>query len=151
MARRTEIVTVVNRTSAPIQYMYDAAEHILQPGENAIPVQHVRFARTQNIVMGSENPLNPAQYVSLIGVKAAPGKKQIDDITKIEFVVDDKRRIHAMFEDGTTMPVGIERIDRSRLGQELQNVVIERNRIPLRSFEVERTSLHDSAAGAIGG
>lgn len=145
MAATGNIVCVVNRTEAPLSYMHDGREHVLQPGENHISSFEVEFARTQNIVMGSENPLNPAFYISLVGVKGR------DDCSHIVFTKDDKNAVHAMFEDGSTLPVGIERIDRREFGTELQNVTIERNRIPLRRFEVERTALNDGAAGAIGG
>lgn len=149
--RRQESVIVVNRTSVPISYMFDGAQYVLEPGENAIPIEHVEFAKTQNVVMGTENPLNPAQYVSLVGVKARDPKKQKDAIGMIEFVKRDNGQVEVLFEDGSTIPLGIERIDRKHYGADLQNVVIERNRIPLRRYDVEGMRLNDAAAGAIGG
>ena len=139
-----KIVCVVNRSEAPISYMHNGVQTTLVPGENHIDMFEVEHAKTQNIVMGSEDPLNPSYYISLVGVK---GK---DDCSPILFTADEKKMIHALFEDGTSMPVGIERIDRRQLGDALQNVVIERNKIPLRRFEVERAHMHDAAAGAIG-
>jgi len=149
--RRQESVIVVNRTSVPIAYMFDGAQYMLDPGENAIPIEHVEFAKTQNIVMGTENPLNPSQYVSLVGLKAKPGQKQRDDLSQIEFIKKDSGAVEVLFEDGSTIPLGIERIDRKYYGADLQNVVIERNRIPLRRYEIERTRLNDAGSGAIGG
>lgn len=147
---RDNIVCVVNRTEAPINYMYDGVQSILQPGENYIRECEVQKARTQNIVMGTEDPLNPSRFISLVGVKAKDPKKQKDDISPITFAKDAQKRVHALMEDGRDILVGIERIDRSQLGEELQGAVV-RNNIPLRRFEVDQSDFHDAGAGALGG
>jgi hypothetical protein len=141
---RSNITIVVNRTEAPVSYMYNGDIKELAPGENAIPEVEVEFAKTQNIVMGTEDPLNPAVYTSLIGRK---GK---DDCSAISFIQDENRQVHAMFEDGTSLPVGIERIDRRQLGEGLQGTIVK-NRIPVRRHEVERAHFSDAAAGSVGG
>jgi hypothetical protein len=80
-----ESVTMVNRTSRPLNVRYDGEDMTLQPGENpGFPRVAVPFARNQNPLMGSKHPINPRKFISLVGVKAAPGQKQVDDITPID-------------------------------------------------------------------
>lgn len=147
---RDNIICVVNRTEAPIEYVFNGVQCVLEPGENHIRACEVEKAKTQNIVMGTEDPGNPSNFISLVGIKAKDPKKQRDDISPIVFQKDEQKRVHALFEDGTDVIVGIERIDRRQLGQELQGAIV-RNRIPLRRSEIDMASINDAGAGALGG
>lgn len=79
-----DAVTLVNRTSRVLNVRYDGEDIQLQPGENpGFPRPAVGFAKRQNKLMGSQHPLNPMRFISLVGVKAKAGEKQADDITPI--------------------------------------------------------------------
>lgn len=71
-------VTLINRTDRVLNVRYDGEDIQLQPGENpGFPQLAVGFAKRQNKLMGSQHPLNPMRFISLVGVK---GK---DDCTPI--------------------------------------------------------------------
>lgn len=68
-------VTIVNRTVGAGKFervltvRYDGEEVYLKPGENvSFPKVAVPYAIKQNILMGSRNPRDPRQFISLIGV-----------------------------------------------------------------------------------
>ena len=72
-------VTLVNRTNRDLTVRYDGEDTTIHPGENpGFPSVAAPFAKRQNPLGGSRHPLNPVQYISLIGVK---GTK--DDCTPI--------------------------------------------------------------------
>lgn len=126
MSRDTEgdLVEVVNRTSKSLDYMFNGRQRVLKPGVNQIPAAHVEKARTQNVIMGTEDPLRPAIFDSYI---ACPTLIPDDDISPVEMPEKSKRRN--------------ERIDRSLLGPEaqaIQTVTDTRRR-------VERQDYRDSA------
>lgn len=80
-----DAVTLVNRTSRPLNVRYDGEDITLQPGENpGFPKVAVEFAKRQNPLMGSKHPNDPRRFIVLVGVKAAEGQKQKDDITPID-------------------------------------------------------------------
>jgi len=90
-----QMVEVVNRTSKTLNLRFDGQDMELvpnytpegepiNPGGNMIPVQTVGHAKSQNVLMGSEDPQNPSEYVVLVGLRAKPGQKQRDDITHLE-------------------------------------------------------------------
>jgi hypothetical protein len=84
MAIFGETVTLVNRTSKVLNARFDGRDQTIQPGENpGFPKIAVAYAKSQNVLMGSEDPENPSpsgmEY--LVGVKATP---QRDDISPIE-------------------------------------------------------------------
>lgn len=84
-------VTLINRTSRILTVRYDGEDIQLQPGENpGFPAIAVPFARKQNPLMGSKHPVNPLKYISLVGVKAKPGEKQVDAIEVIPDEVLEK-------------------------------------------------------------
>lgn len=144
---RANTVTLVNRTEAPLEYMFNGTIHILDVGENpGVPAAEIEFALTQNIVMGTEDALNPTDFISLVGIK---GHKKFD-CSPIVFVQEGRVR-YALFENGEKVQVGIERMNRANLGEDLQNPVIKRNNIPLRRYEIEGSKLHDAVAGSVGG
>ncbi len=63
-------VTLINRTKRPLTVRYDGEEITLQPGENAgFPAVAVPYAKAQNPLMGSKSVINPAKFISLVGVK----------------------------------------------------------------------------------
>lgn len=122
----SQIVCVVNRTDRLLSYTKGGSQRTLTPGENHIPATHVRFALTQNVLMGSENPLNPMQFMSLIGVK---GNEKKYPCTPIVFAMDEARKPVAMFEgpNGETMTVFLksERFDRSKLPNKKARQAVE--------------------------
>lgn len=90
-----EQIEIVNRTSKRLNVRYDGQDIELLPNydesgkrlpdvHNVIPTITVPYAKSQNVQMGSEDPLDPSEYVVLVGVKAKPGQKQKDDISFLE-------------------------------------------------------------------
>lgn len=77
------IVCVVNRTPFELTYVKNGRQYSLQPGENWVNSDHVRFAKGQNPVRGSKDPQN-LSFESLVGLKAAKGEKQKDDLSEID-------------------------------------------------------------------
>lgn len=78
-------VTIINRTigagsmERDLNVRYDGEDIVLKPGENhGFPKIAVPYARKQNPLMGSKHPINPAIYISLVGVKDSK-----DDVTPI--------------------------------------------------------------------
>ncbi len=70
-----ESVTLVNRTIGAgkheriLTVRYDGEEVYLKPGENTgFPKIAAPYAIKQNILMGSRNPRDPRQFISLIGI-----------------------------------------------------------------------------------
>jgi len=91
-------VTLVNRTSDPLNVRYDGEDITLQPGENpGFPLVAVGYAKRQNPLMGSKHPINLNKYISLVGVK---GTK--DDVTPIPQEVLDRaaRKMEVIDRDG---------------------------------------------------
>lgn len=71
-------VTLVNRTTRQLAVRYDGEDILLAPGENpGFPKEAAPYARKQNILKGSQHPINPGKYISLVGVKGQ------DDCTPI--------------------------------------------------------------------
>jgi len=77
------IVCLVNRTPHVLSYVKDGREYDLQPGENWVNSDQVRFAKAQNAVRGSRNPMD-LSFESLVGLKAGKGEKQLDDLSPID-------------------------------------------------------------------
>ena len=63
---------------------YDKEGNLLPDVHNTIPTITVPYAKSQNVQMGSEDPLDPTDYVVLVGVVAKPGQSQKDDISFCE-------------------------------------------------------------------
>lgn len=87
-----DVVEVVNRTSKSLGVRYDGQDMTLKPNydkdgkflkgvHNFVPRIVIPYARNQNIIMGSEDAIDPSDYQSLIGVVAADNAKQKDDLT----------------------------------------------------------------------
>lgn len=90
-----EMSEVVNRTSKMLPCRFDGQDMELQPNydekgvrlkdvHNMIPTIAVPYAKSQNVLMGSEDPLNPSDYTELIGAIAKKGNRQKDDISFLE-------------------------------------------------------------------
>lgn len=95
-----EIVTVVNRSSHPLTATFNGKHYVLQPGENKYPLVVAFAARRQNPRMGSEHPMNPNRFDSLVGIV-----EHGDPITPLE------------------QSDAIERMDRSKLAANLQGTI----------------------------
>lgn len=86
---------VINRTSKKLHVRYDGQDVELLPnytdeGEriadvhNMIPTVCVPYAKSQNVLMGSEDPFDPSEFEVLVGLVAKTGQKQKDDISFCE-------------------------------------------------------------------
>ena len=75
-----EQVEIINRTSGKLAVRFDGQEIELKPNytaegkplkdvHNMIPTIVVPYARSQCVLMGSEDPLDPSLWESLVGVK----------------------------------------------------------------------------------
>lgn len=62
-----EFVQLVNRSKSPLSVTYDGRRYVLAPGTNTVPSFLVGPAKRQNRVMGTEDPLNPLDFQSLVG------------------------------------------------------------------------------------
>lgn len=92
-----EQTEVVNRTSKKLSVRFDGQDIELEPNytedgalipdvHNMIPSITVPYAKSQNVLMGSEDPLDPSDYEVLIGRVANKKKneKQVDDLSFCE-------------------------------------------------------------------
>jgi hypothetical protein len=110
-----ETVELVNRTSKPLEVIYDGQRTILEPNydeagvrqadvHNMLPKIVIPYALNQNVVMGSEDAVDPSHFESLVGVvynKKKDGKRhswhdctfkeQTDKLTRtpLENVLED--------------------------------------------------------------
>ena len=109
-----EQTEVINRTSKVLHVRFDGQDIELQPNydakgnllpdvRNMIPTITVPYAKSQNVLMGSEAAMDPTDYEVLVGVKAAkPGAKQKDDITFCEQSNEPTRvRLEEYLDDPT--------------------------------------------------
>lgn len=80
-----EMITIVNRTPITLTVCFDGQTTNVPPGESPLPALVVGYAKNQNPIMGSADPLNPslsgARY--LIGVKGT--KDNCELLTKEEW------------------------------------------------------------------
>ncbi len=80
-----DFVTIINRTSKPLEYQMDGRIFELKPGPNERPFEHVRYAKSQNPLMGSADKYS-IQIGSLVGHRWELGGKTEgrDDISPVE-------------------------------------------------------------------
>ncbi len=79
-----DLVTVVNRTPIPLTVRFDGQEIVIPIGESPVPALTIPYAKNQNPIMGSQDPLNP----SLSGARYLLGVKGVDNckpLTKEEW------------------------------------------------------------------
>ncbi len=124
---------VVNRTTKPLNYTYDGVPGILRPGyrrdggkiapagrNGEILITHLPFsiaemARRQNVVMGTENPYDPADVQYLVGIAVRdPETNALSPAARWPF-----NRIDYMEQGDAT-----ERLDRSLLLAKDQGAVV---------------------------
>jgi hypothetical protein len=90
-----EMTEVVNRTSKKLSVRFDGQDVEILPnytdkGErisdvrNMLPTVVVPYAKSQNVLMGSEDPLDPSEFEVLVGAVAKKGRPQKDDISFLE-------------------------------------------------------------------
>lgn len=76
-----EMEEVINRTNEPLNVRFDGQDTVLDPNydaegkfladvHNIIPKICVPYAKSQNILNGSEDPEDPSDYVELVAVLA---------------------------------------------------------------------------------
>ncbi len=61
-----EIVRVFNRSDAPLDVMWSGRQWVLKPGENVIDLALIGHAKRQHRIMGTEDPMNPLDFESLV-------------------------------------------------------------------------------------
>lgn len=71
-------VTVVNRSSKPLEAIWDGVRYQIPVGESSLPERIAEVARRQNPQMGTEDPYS-MRVTSLIAIK-----EQGDDIFPLE-------------------------------------------------------------------
>lgn len=85
-----ESVTLINRTSRILAVRYDGEEIELLPGENpGFPAIAVAYAKVQNKLRGSLNPINPYKFICLVGVKGS--KDDLSPITDETMALADQK------------------------------------------------------------
>ncbi len=108
---RGNILCLINRTSHQLKYTKDGRDYTLEPGENYVNSDHVRFARVQNPIMGTRDPYT-LQSQFLVGIKGKDDCSEIPD------------EVLAMLPK--------EVLDRSLMPGDLQKVVERRTGFPTR-------------------
>lgn len=115
-----DFVHVHNRTKRPREVRYDGQTGIIPPYPASIPMSKIAADRAivQNRIPGTENPFDPTDFQSYIGVAEWEAKAPITPIDEV--------------------PAG-EALDRSLLSPDLQNVRTVNHGRP----RIERTSFND--------
>lgn len=92
-------VTLVNRTSRPLNCRYDGEDIVLPPGEiPGFPKIAVPYAKKQNPLMGSKHPSNPTKYICLVGVKGT--KDDVSPISDATMAIADGK-LEVLDRDGS--------------------------------------------------
>lgn len=115
-----DFVTVINRTSKPLEVRYDGQTGIIPPYPAKTPMSRIAADRAivQNRIPGTENPYDPADFQSYVGVVEWADRAPIDPV---DIVAKG------------------EAIDRSQLPPHLQNVQLVTHGRP----KVERSAISD--------
>ena len=75
-----DIVTLVNRTSKPLEGCFDGQRYVIGPrGEKAMMANAAEQIKRQNPLMGSEDPSDPRSPIFLAGIK-----EWDDDVSLLE-------------------------------------------------------------------
>ena len=125
-----EQVELVNRTSKVLHLRFDGQDVELQPNydvdgallpdvHNMVPTITAPYAKSQNVLMGSEDPFDPSEYIVLVGVKVKKGQKQKDDISYCEQSNELTRVKLADYlgDDPTIKEIKVGRMPRARRGE----------------------------------
>ena len=90
-----EQTEVINRTSKKLNVRFDGQDMTIEPNydsegnflidvHNVIPTVAVQYAKNQNVLMGSEDPLDPSAFEVLVAVFSKKGQRQRDDFSFCE-------------------------------------------------------------------
>lgn len=79
-----EIAQLFNRTKKDLSVMYDGRRFILKPGLNAVPAEIVPHAKRQCRIMGTEDPTNPLDFETLVGVPDVDDCSPTEQSKKVE-------------------------------------------------------------------
>lgn len=96
-----EVVNLVNRTLRPLTVRFDGRTRVLQPGNNAITSEWVRYAKLQNPRMGSFAP-GTLDGDYLCGVEGVDETDMIDEAENPSVERFDRRQEAAL---GNTVTV----------------------------------------------
>lgn len=133
-----DAVNLFNRTQRQLAVRYDGEDILLDPGDNpGFPRVAVPYARKQNVLMGSQHPINPVKFISLVGVKVEQGEKQLDDISPIT---------EAQIVEGEQK---LERVDRS--GDIWGEPMEKRQLLRKRGFDAYEAQIEGGSIGDFGG
>ena len=113
-----ENTEVINRTSKVLSVRFDGQDMDLKPNyaldgtflpevHNMIPSITVEYAKSQNILMGSEDPLDPSDWQTLVAAIAKPGRPQKDDISFLEQSSEPTRVKLADYLDDPTAKITV--------------------------------------------
>lgn len=113
-----EQIEIVNRTSKKLNVRFDGQDIELEPNydaegkrlkevRNMIPLVAAPYAKSQNVLMGSEHPIDPSEWETLVGVIAKKGQKQKDDISYCEQSDAVSRVVLEEYLDDPTLKVQV--------------------------------------------
>jgi hypothetical protein len=100
-----ETVTLINRTSQPLNCTFDGATIPIAPGKNyGFPAIAVSYAKGQNPLRGSRHPYSPNLFQSLVGVEGT--KDPVDPLEQSTTEVElfDRSKMGGLANQAVTMP-----------------------------------------------
>lgn len=99
-----EIGQLTNRTKAELTVMFDGRQFPLKPGVNAVPLEIIPHAKRQCRVMGTEDPGNPFDFDSLVGIPGVDDCSPLEQSKKVECLdrklMEPKRRAAKVVQTG---------------------------------------------------
>lgn len=100
-----EIGQLVNRTKHDLSVMFDGRQFVLKPGMNSVPQEIIAHAKRQHRIMGTEDPGNPLDFQTLVGVPDEDECSPIEQSKKVEcldrrLIADPKRRAAKVVQMG---------------------------------------------------
>jgi hypothetical protein len=88
------ILVLINRKPTPITVTKDAKHYVLQPGENHVTSDIVRYAKNQHPIPGTMHPNNPSQCEYFVGVKGTKDPVDLFDEATMELLNEVKERMN---------------------------------------------------------
>ncbi len=101
-----EMITLVNRTSKQLEVVFDGQRAYIQPNytaegklipgvQNVLPKIVVPYVLNQNVLMGSEDAIDPSDFTSLVGIQySGKGRKHSwHDCSYLEQATDKLTRV----------------------------------------------------------